>query len=302
LGDKSDAESALALREFKENLAQALPILAAHRKSPNERLRWRIADLFTIAWQKESIASYRKAFKGALEADLKRRAFGPQADSMISAEAAEALLRLLGPDAQANAAEIAAIQKKLDELHQGAAMSMTPIVIPLGEEKSLEDLLDPTKTVTFDLAGDGVARKWPWLKPTAGLLVWDRNHTGKIASGRQLFGAVSWWMFWQDGYEPLAMLDDDHDGWLTGKELEGISIWRDQNGNGVSDPGEVVPVSELDIEAIRVSPDGKVAGTLFSAAGIKFRNGATVSSYDWMPRSVGTKPARATAPKKAIER
>jgi len=36
-------------------------------------------------------------------------------------------------------------------------------------------------------------------------------------------------MFWRDGFEPLAALDDNRDGKLTGSEIWGIGVWRDAN-------------------------------------------------------------------------
>ena len=51
-------------------------------------------------------------------------------------------------------------------------------------------------------------------------------------------------MFWQDGYQALAALDDDHDGWLRGRELR------------ISDPGEVIPIEQTDIGSIAVRRDG----------------------------------------------
>lgn len=44
------------------------------------------------------------------------------------------------------------------------------------------------------------------------LLVRDPQHKSKIESGRQLFGNVTWWMFWRNGYQALAALDDTMDG------------------------------------------------------------------------------------------
>ncbi|WP_273794067.1 hypothetical protein, partial [Brucella intermedia] len=52
------------------------------------------------------------------------------------------------------------------------------------------------------------------------------------------------------GYAPLAALDDNHDGTLTGKELDGLALWHDANGNGVADPGEVKPLSAYGIIAV----------------------------------------------------
>ena len=59
-------------------------------------------------------------------------------------------------------------------------------------------------------------------------------------------------MFFENGYQALAALDDDGDGYLTGKELEGLAVWRDKNGNGICDAGEVVPVGQLGIVGIGV--------------------------------------------------
>ncbi len=49
---------------------------------------------------------------------------------------------------------------------------------------------------------------------------------------------------------PRAALDDDNNGVLTGDELRGLAIWRDANGDGVCDPGEVRPLSDYGIVAV----------------------------------------------------
>ena len=133
--------------------------------------------------------------------------------------------------------------------------------------------------------GDGVKRTWEWVSPDTGILVWDPNHTGKVKSGRQLFGSVTWWMFWEDGYAPLRALDDNGDGVLTGKELRGISVWVDRNGNGISDPGEVTPASQFGIRSIRISPDSRLNRVLSSARGIEMKDGSVSPTFDWVPKS-----------------
>ena len=37
----------------------------------------------------------------------------------------------------------------------------------------------------------------------------------------------------------LALLDTNHDGKLSGKELDALALWFDKNRDGVSQPGEV---------------------------------------------------------------
>ncbi len=157
--------------------------------------------------------------------------------------------------------QIADIQNALDRIEK-LPRSVTPLIFSTHPNARLADLLSPS-LVSFDLGGFGENRRWPWLQPDTAILVWDPKSEGHIRSGRQLFGSVTWWMFWQDGFEPLAALDDNGDGWLKGRELDGIGVWQDRNGNGVSDPGEVIPAAQFGILAIGVhaqrEPDGVLA-------------------------------------------
>jgi len=155
--------------------------------------------------------------------------------------------------------------------------------VPLADGLTATDLEAPDARVTFDVDGSGLDRTWSWITPKAAWLVSDPKRDGKITSGLQLFGNVTFWMFWHNGYAPLAALDDDRDGILTGKELAGLALWHDANGNGVADPGEVKPVSAYGIVAISCkwqvlneNPD-KVA---FSPNGVVFQDGKTRPTFD----------------------
>ncbi|MBI6545697.1 MAG: hypothetical protein HY692_02825, partial [Cyanobacteria bacterium NC_groundwater_1444_Ag_S-0.65um_54_12] len=101
----------------------------------------------------------------------------------------------------------------------------------------------------FDLDGTGQAI-WEWAGPKSGLLVWDPDKKGQITSGKQLFGNYTWGKRWKNGYEPLATLDRNQDGWLTGPELAPLSVWVDGDSNAVSAPAEVHPVQRWGIDAI----------------------------------------------------
>jgi hypothetical protein len=93
-------------------------------------------------------------------------------------------------------------------------------------------------------------------------------------------------MFWKNGYEPLAALDNNGDGWLTGTELNGIAVWQDRNGNGRSDKGEVIPMEKMGIAGICVRPSGLSEGVPSNTEGIRLQSGATLPTYDWTPVSV----------------
>ena len=120
---------------------------------------------------------------------------------------------------------------------------VTPLVVPLDDDVALRDLIDPQARVLFDADGSGIPRPWSWIRPKAAWLVFDRNGQGRITSALQWFGSVTFWLFWHNGYEALRSLDDNGDGAVSGRELQGLAIWRDENANGVSEPGEVRPAT-----------------------------------------------------------
>ncbi|MBU6429938.1 MAG: hypothetical protein KGR26_13070, partial [Cyanobacteria bacterium REEB65] len=149
--------------------------------------------------------------------------------------------------------------------------------------------LDGAALRGFNLDGSGKAL-WEWAGPNAGILVWDPQHTGRIASGQQLFGNHTWGKSWKDGYQALATLDKQHSGWLSGNELDNLAIWRDANSNGTADPGEVVPVRNLGIEEIAVRPYHDRIGNAWAPEGFvaESPNGSkhTLASWDWIAMGV----------------
>ncbi|MGJ5208189.1 hypothetical protein [Bradyrhizobium sp. HKCCYLR20261] len=165
---------------------------------------------------------------------------------------------------------------------------VTPIVVPLADGLAPADLEAPEAQVTFDVDGSGLGREWSWISPKAAWLVSDSMRDGKITSGRQLFGSVTFWMFWSNGYAPLAALDDNRDGVLSGDELAGLALWHDANGNGVADPGEVKPVSAYGIVALSCkwqTLDGNADKIAFSPDGVVFQDGKTRPSFDLVLKS-----------------
>jgi hypothetical protein len=177
--------------------------------------------------------------------------------------------------------------KKLEGLRPGA---ITPIVFCFAKHSSLSDLLAPDLQVPFDLDGDGIVELWPWVKPTTGILVWNPDGKGLVTSGRQLFGSVSWWLFFTDGYHALDALDDNRDGKLTGHELLGISIWFDRDSDGRSDPEEVLPLETLQIASLATRSSGKERHSPMNASGLTLTNGRVLPTYDWIASPVESPP------------
>lgn len=156
-------------------------------------------------------------------------------------------------------------------------------MIPLRGNLAACDLEDLSANVAFDADGTGLQKRWTWISKDAGWLVYDPHHTGKARSALQLFGGRTFGMFWENGYHALASLDDDRDGILVGKELEGLAIWQDLNGNGICERGEVEPLANWGIVAVscRYLTDMKHPdGITCSPQGVYFRDGSHRPSYD----------------------
>lgn len=200
-------------------------------------------------------------------------------------EAARYLIPLLDPVTDRD--EIADLRKGVKDA-EGQGRVITPIAIPLEDGLAAADIEDHHRQVAFDADGSGLPKRWTWIRPDAAWLVFDRFDERRITSGLQLFGSVTFWLFWQNGYDALRSLDDNGDGSIAGRELEGLSLWQDRNSNGVSERDEVRPVTAWGIASLSCAyehdphhPD-EIA---FSPNGVTFQNGAVRPTFDLILRS-----------------
>jgi hypothetical protein len=209
------------------------------------------------------------------------RLSGPQSeweDHAVLAETAEHLSHLA--TSRSDRARIQHLRERL-----GASQPIiyvTPIVVPM-RDAPFSQLVDESSRVAFDLAGTGDRRAQGWLTPDAAWLVWDPEWRGEVRSGFDLIGQRTWSVFWSNGFEALRALDDNRDGELTGGELGGLSLWRDENRNGVSDPGEVIPANVHGIAALVVHGNETRPGLITAPNGVRFDDGRTRPLYDWTP-------------------
>ncbi len=195
-------------------------------------------------------------------------------------EVAGYLIPLLDPTTDAT--EIATLRDRVKQLGR-IPRPVTPVIVPLRDDVALDSLVDLRARVSFDADGSGLRRRWSWVTPDAGWLVFDKHGSGQITSALQWFGSVTFWLFWSDGYDAMRSLDDNGDGKLTGRELAGLAIWRDRNGNAVSDPGEVRAVESWGIVALdcrRVVLDDDPALAAWAPRGVTLADGRTRPTYD----------------------
>jgi tetratricopeptide (TPR) repeat protein len=227
----------------------------------------------------EAIAALRKVIDKAWEKEKEMKALGLGGHT-ITAEGTGYLVPLLDKDKDKD--EIATLNERSAKLAK-LPRPVTPIAVPLLDGLTAADIENRNASVAFDADGTGLQKKWTWINGNAAWLVIDAKKTGKVDSSLQLFGNVTFWLFWETGYDALAALDDNGDGQLTGKELAGLALWHDANGNGICDPGELKPLSEYGIVAIscKAERDPKHPDRIaFSKIGVTFKDGSTRPTFD----------------------
>jgi hypothetical protein len=225
-----------------------------------------------------AIAEYRRVIEQAWAKEEKAK-FAELGQRFYTEEAGSALIPLLDP--QRDAQEIATLRGRIDRLSR-VPRPITPVAIPLTDATTARTIVDLDAAVRFDADGTGWRPTWTWITPDAGWLVYDPAATGRITSALQMFGGVTFWNVWTNGYEPMRALDDDGDGELRGPELRNLAVWRDLNRDGVSDPGEAQPLGHYGIVSLNcraTSGDGIYAAAV-AEIGVRFSDGRTRPTYD----------------------
>ncbi len=146
-----------------------------------------------------------------------------------------------------------------------AGVAPSPISLIFDESTSLES--DMT-VVDFPLDPYRQGSHSLWKgSDKAPLLVYDPEKSGNVASATKLFGNYTFGgrtaelsrisldskpnrPTWSNGYEALALLDSNHDGKVSGAELEPIALWFDTNRDARSDSGEVKSLASVGITAL----------------------------------------------------
>ncbi|ADC90024.1 hypothetical protein Thal_1395 [Thermocrinis albus DSM 14484] len=103
----------------------------------------------------------------------------------------------------------------------------------------------------FDLTGSGFANKVGWISKGEAFLVWDKNEDGNINDISELFGGLN-----QSGFALLATYDFNKDGKIDSHDeiFFKLKLWRDSNGDGRTDKGELFSLSDAGIKSINLNP------------------------------------------------
>lgn len=90
---------------------------------------------------------------------------------------------------------------------------------------------------------------WPESKAPGYFLAIDEQGSGKITSNRQLFGEST---TYKNGFESLKRIDSNNDGVIDLKDklYSKLVLWKDINGDGVSDKGELFTLESQGVVSI----------------------------------------------------
>ena len=188
----------------------------------------------------------------------------------------------------------------------------SPVALLWEPSFRVEDLAKNVPLVSFPIDPKHADKLVEWKASSAApLLVYDPSGEGKITSGYQLFGN---WTFgptkvaslahstvtnangdklWENGFEALAQLDSDANGEVSADELEPLSLWFDDNRNGISENGEVRRLSAVGVRKLfyRGYEGNDAAHAIVLKVGFeRERNGVLErgTMVDWFTESVSS--------------
>jgi len=152
-----------------------------------------------------------------------------------------------------------------------------PLVLDLDGD-GLELTRRDSDNVYFNLDNDNFSERTAWVSGDDGFLARDLNGNGTIDNIGELFGDAT-----TPGFTALAALDSNSDGKISASDAAfgTLRIWRDVDGDGLTDPGELKTLAETGIAEISLAShaptEGAVLGNTIRAEATFTRADGTTS-------------------------
>lgn len=156
-----------------------------------------------------------------------------------------------------------AIGKAVKSAFSGGKKKAAPIVIDLdGDGASVTEM--SKSAAAFDFDDDDFAERTAWVGEGDGLLVHDIGNDGKITEAKEVAFA-NWTEAEDTDLEALQseVFDTNQDGVLDAKDdgFENLKIWRDIDGDGELDEGELMSLEDAGITSFDLERDDSTAKT-----------------------------------------
>jgi len=175
---------------------------------------------------------------------------------------------------------------------------LSPLVLDLDGD-GLEVKSRRKSRAHFDMDGNGTSDDTGWVGKNDGFLVIDANGDGRIGSNAEL-SLLGLKADARSSLDALSALDSGQNGQIDAKDARfgELKVWRDRNGNGVTDGGELKTLGDHGIASIDLSARAVAAGkvkpgasTIVATSTFTRTDGSVGSAGD---AALGFKPARST--------
>ncbi|MDZ4761724.1 MAG: Ig-like domain-containing protein [Alphaproteobacteria bacterium] len=162
----------------------------------------------------------------------------------------------------------------------GVVASLPPLILDLDGNG-----VELVSGVSFDFDGDGNEDTGGWASAGDAFLALDRNGDGLISTGSEISfagdlpGATS-------DLDGLRAFDSNGDGALSAADAQFAKflVWRDADGDGVSDAGELRSLAEAGVVSIGLDRYGEAstgpAGDILGYATVTMADGASLRAAD----------------------
>ncbi|MDO9103421.1 MAG: DUF2974 domain-containing protein [Methylovulum sp.] len=154
---------------------------------------------------------------------------------------------------------------------------MDPIIVDM-DGNGIELTSRADSNVVFDMDADGIKEWTGWIGKDDAFLCIDENFNGKIDSIVELIGDQN-----RSGFSELKTYDTNGDNVLNANDAiwAKLRLWRDANGNGVTDDGELLSLTQGNMSSI----DLQFTTVNFTAEGNKIHETAV---FEKISGGVGT--------------
>jgi hypothetical protein len=178
----------------------------------------------------------------------------------------------------------------------GCCCTPTPILIDIAGDGI--KLTDSYAGVNFDFGADGHTDVTAWTAAGSddAWLALDRNGNGQIDNAKELFGNFTdqpHASTTRNGFVALAEFDRVEHGGNVDNQItnadqvfSSLRLWRDENHNGISEPGELHTLTEMDLATLEFDykeskKTDEFGNQLRYRAKVKDTNGAKVGRWAW---------------------
>lgn len=147
-------------------------------------------------------------------------------------------------------------RKRLIEWHYEIEWLASPLVLDL-DGNGIQTLALNQTLIHFDHDNNDFLEQTGWVGASDGLLILDLNGNGSVDSGAELFGNYTRLDDGQlaaDGFTALAMYDSNADQQIDHLDpiWTRLRVWRDQNSNAQTEPGEWLSMADLQVIALHL--------------------------------------------------